>query len=104
MPRLDHRGNMANKKKKRTILMSEDSSEVSPPPLSSKVKSFASSVSKVVRPRSGGLGGTIAKIERKTPPPVKIKWKVGVIKSKAKSSSGRTRGKPKLGFQIKVKF
>ena len=95
---------MANKKKKKTILMSEDPSEVTPPSLSSRVKSFASIPRGVLRPRHGGFGGTIAKIERKTPPPVKIKWKAGIIKSKATSSSGRTRGKPKRGFEIEIKF
>ncbi len=95
---------MANKKKKRTILMSEDPAQVSPPSLSSKVSSFTSSMRRVIRPRHGGVGGTIAKIDRNPPPPVTIKWKAGVIKSEAKSASGKTKGKPKSGFQIKVKF
>ena len=90
---------MAEKKKKRTILMSEDPSEVSPRSLASKVKSFADSAHSVIRPRDGGIGGTLAKGDNS-----RLKWKAGIIKSEAKSAKGKRKGKPKRGIQIEFKF
>lgn len=90
---------MAGPKKKRTILMDEDESKVTPPSLASKVKSFASDHSNIIRPREGGVGGTIAKH-----PESSLKWKAGIIKSEATNSIGKKKGKSKLGAKVEFKF
>ncbi len=90
---------MAAPKKKRTILMDENPANVTKPSLASRATSFVDSVHSVIRPRDGGVGGTIAKIGDS-----RLKWKAGVIKSEAKNAKGKRKGKPKRGIQIEFKF
>jgi hypothetical protein len=82
------------KKKKRTILMSEDPSEVTPPSLASKVKSFASDVAGKFHGVKGGLGVQTGPAE----------FSMGVIKSEAMDSLGKRKGKTKLGAKVKFEF
>jgi hypothetical protein len=79
--------------------MDEDESKVTPPSLASKVKSFASDHRNIIRPRDGGVGGTVDKTDDTS-----LKWKAGIIKSEAKDSRGKRKGKPKRGVQIEFKF
>ena len=99
---------MADKKKKRTILLSEDPSEVTLPSFGKRakrvVKGAVSGVRKHVRPKSIGFGGTIGEYSRRGKPPVKVKWRAGLIKSKTKGKGGPLRDKIYRGFRIKVKF
>ena len=87
------------KKKKRTILMSEDPSEVTPQSLASRATSFVDTIRPLIRPRDGGVGGTLAKGDKSS-----LKWKAGIIKSDAKSAKGKRKGKSKRGIQIEFKF
>lgn len=72
---------MVGKKKKRTVLMSEDPSEVTPRSLASKVKSFVSSTIGRVHTKKGGIGAKVGPAS----------FSLGVIKSK-------------LGANVKFKF
>ena len=82
------------KKKKRTILMDEDESKVTKPSLSSKMKAgFSEAISKFHGVK-GGVGV-------KTGPG---DFSMGVLKSQAKDSRGKKKGKSKLGAKIEFKF
>lgn len=88
--------------KKRTILLSEDLSEVSPPSLDSKAKSFASIIRKTIHPVRGGFESTLLSFGRKG----KSKGRVvlGIGYSPKDKSPAKSRGKSHLGFKIEVKF
>lgn len=95
---------MEPEKKKRTILMDEDPSKVAKPSLASRINSFPRYVRRIIRPNTGGVGGTLLKFDRNNAPKASIKWKAGFIKSEAKSATGKRQGKPKRGIQIEFKF
>jgi hypothetical protein len=100
-------------KKKRTILMSEDPSEVTPPSVRTRTREIASSMRRYIRPRGVGFGGTIGKLSRKNGGDIKAKWKVGIMKGLASKGirgnargpgGGRLRGKSGPGFRFKISF
>lgn len=82
------------KKKKRTILMSEDPSEVSSRSLASKAKSFASGVAGKFKAVKGGVAVKAG--------PAKLL--IGVIRSEARDARGKREGKQRLGAKVKFKF
>lgn len=86
---------MAEKKKK-TILMDENSANVTPPSLASKVKSFAGEVIDKIHGVKGGLGVRTGPAD----------FTVGVIKSTMPKDplTGVRKGKSKLGAKVEFKF
>ncbi len=82
------------KKKKRTILMDEDESKVTPPSLASKVKSFGSEVTSKFHGVKGGVAVSVGPAE----------FSMGILKSGIKDALGKRKGQPKLGARFKMKF
>jgi hypothetical protein len=90
--------------KKKTILMSEDPSEVTK---GSLWKNITSSMKKRVKPKHLGIGGTIGQVKRNGDAPVKLEWGISYPKDRGRRYRKdllRSKVKAGAGFNIGVRF